>query len=445
MGGSSVGGEAPHSHAHLGQAIPLESPIPLTPVTVRIVPGDTVESIKDKAAGKTATTADSPDLSQAQWLLWWAASSNQYTLQSVPANTDSSIQSVSSINPGLAVLKEENAMMAIGVKALNAWGESLQKEAKEVRRELNSVQHQERQAESGKAGFEAYIQTLTPDQRDQAIHHSRLEKLANIDEGLAQGLGDYVNQIKTENSGDHNLAFMLGTLSVGAPTRFDAVSGPQVVAGAQTLINPIGGVADHVLPQVMPSYSVEMGSLATMFGVGTVYFTMGQTVAGGVVPTDPSFTNKFAQNYAQQVLKTINGSEFNTLALAMVTVSAAKGEPLSKKRQTELINAVKAVMLSSALILLYKTESSFKGQGGGISEVEFADLVNGKMNREDMASYLGGKINALFGTMPKEEANVLFAGLQSYVATNPKTSSLVDLDAVFAGVGKQIAAPEVLG
>lgn len=455
MGADSafIGGEAAH-HKHANHVVHLEAPISVSPKTGSVAPGDTVESIKGKAHGKEKR-ADSPDLAEAEMLLWWAASSNQFTLQSTTgANNSQGVNAVEPgtrrhrkgaskpLEPGFVLLKEQNALLAIGVKVLEAWGKSLKEEAAAVRKELKSDRHRELQAERGRAGFEAYLHTLTPEQREHVLHHSRLERLAKIDEGIAQGLGDYLSRVKTSDP-NANLPFMLGTLAIGATVRFDYASGSHVAAGGQTLVNPVGGVADNVLPKVMPTFSVELGTIGSMFGVGAVYFSMGQTVAKGVSPAEPSFNHKFANNYAQQVVDTIKGSEFTTMAAAMVTAQAAEGEPLSHERKQQLINALKVVMLSAAVILLYKSESAFKGQGGGMTELEFASVVNGKTDREDLAAEIGHDIKQLLGTLPKAEANALYTGLLAYVASNPKMSSLLNFDSVFSNVGKEIATPEL--
>lgn len=428
------------SHQRIDITIPLEGSFSLHPVKVVIVPGDTVESIKDKSSPPIEKSAASPDLAQGEWLLWWAATSNSYTLQS--SGNANLIKVDPAPNPGLAVLKEQNALMAIGTKALTAWSENLREEAKAVRRELNSDSHRQYLEARGKAGFEAYLNTLTVDQRDKAVHSLHLERLAKVDEALAQGLDDYLSK----NSAGANISFMLGVMSVGASSRFDAASGSEIAVGGQSMINPVGVVAETVIPKVMPTYSVEMGTLASMFGVGTVYSTIGQTLAGGVVPKEPLFSHKFAENYAQQILKTVNGSEFNTLAMALVAAQSTEGQPLSKKRKLQLINTIKTIMLSSALILLYKTESAFKGQGGGITEIEYEDMVMGVRvgeNRTDLAGEIATAIRTFLATIP--ERDVLLSAIKDYIASNPKTSSLINLESLFAGIGKRIAVPEVKG
>lgn len=446
-----IGGESHPMHGHV-HAHGLEGPIHLKPVNVPVAPGDTVETIKEKAMAHKAKRAESPDLAEAELMLWWAASTNQLTLHST-AGTVGPLKMADaperkSTQSKNVILEEQLALLAIGAKVLEAWSDSLKKEAQSIRRELHSMKHQDELAARGKAGFEAYLNTLTETQKNDLLHHSHLERLAKMDEGIAQGIGDYLTRIRT-SANPHvtdNLPFMLGTLSIGAPMRYDYASGSHVSVGGQTLVNPVGGVADHVLPKIMPTYSVELGAIASMMGVGAVYFTMGKTVAEGVSPAEPTYNLKFAKNYAQQMVKTINGSEFTALATAMVTANAAEGEPLSERRKSELINIVKVVMLSSSLVLLYKTQSSFKGKGGGMTEIEFDNIVNGKMRlkRNDLIAQLGGDIRDMLDAMPKGESQRLFAALKSYVATNPKTTNLVNFDSVFSGVSKNIEAPELL-
>src|SRR5262249_22569429 len=150
----------------------------------------------------------------------WASNTNQFTLQSTaPSSETGGVTSIQlgfsgKVAPGLVLLQEQNALMAIGVKVLNAWAASLKQEAAAVRRELKSDHHREQLAEHGKAGFEAYLNTLTPEQREQVLHHSRLDHLAKMDEGMAQGLGDYLTRIKSSTNPHvtDNLPFMLGTL-----------------------------------------------------------------------------------------------------------------------------------------------------------------------------------------------------------------------------------------
>lgn len=451
-----LGGESHPMHGHVHGGHGIDGPIHLKPVNVSVAPGDTVETLKEKAMSHKAKRAESPDLAEAEVMLWWATSTNQLTLQSSAGTARSGPVSVQaadaperkSTHSKNVILEEQLALLAIGAKVLEAWSDSLKKEAQSIRRELHSIGHQDELAARGKAGFEAYLNTLTETQKSDVLHHSHLERLAKMDEGLAQGVGDYLTRIRT-SANPHvtdNLPFMLGTLSIGAPMRYDYASGSHVSVGGQTLINPVGGVADHVLPKIMPTYSVELGAIASMMGVGAVYFTMGKTVAEGVSPVEPTYNLKFAKNYAQQMLKTINGSEFNSLAMAMVTASATEGEPLSERRKSELINIVKVVMLSSSLILLYKMQSSFKGKGGGMTEIEFENIVNGDMQlkRNDLAAQLGGDIRDMLDAMPKGESQRLFAALKAYVATNPKTTNLVNVDSVFSGVSKNIETPELL-
>lgn len=434
----SVGGEAPHKHEQedVNLAVPIV-PLVQHPVHGKVAASDSVASIDGKSETKE-TRADAPDLTEAQYLLWWVASSNQPTLQGVASGGGGVVPIKSAGKVGGASLLGMEAqieMMKVGTNVLTAWSKSLAEEAQQIRHELNSPAIQEAKAANLKSGYEAYLNTLSPVGRKHALEH-----LAKIDEGLGQGLGDYLTRVKTTDPAA--LSFMVGTMAIGASVRFDSATGSQVTAGGG-LVNPVGGVADHVLPRVMPTYSVELGALGTLFGVGTVYFTMGKTVALGVTPTDQNFTHKYARNYAEQMLKVVNGSEFNSMAMAMVTAQSTENEPLSEKRKGELVNVIKVVMLSSALILLYKTESSFKGKGGGITEQEFAALVSGNTKSKGLTADLGGQIRELLDGLPKGESQRLFAALQSYVATNPKTSNLVNLDAIFSGVARQISSPAV--
>jgi hypothetical protein len=282
-------------------------------------------------------------------------------------------------------------------------------------------------------GYQKWLDSLSPEQRLQELTYPHLDKVADINDGISGSLGDYLTKIKT--SDDVRLTQDLPFITAAVVTTGVTTTIPDTVTTSQILVQPIKDATDRILAQYTPNHASELGYLGAIMMSGSSLFALGQTLPKLGVPEN-EFNFEFAKNYAQKVLTAVNGSEFNTIAMALLTNHIEGSEGMGEERVQSLVTTVKVVLLSTALALLYKTESEFKGQGGGIKGPEFASLVDGndKLADSQLKKDLVAEIR-LARTGLGDNGDSLIAYLTNYVDEASSSKDLVN----FGGILRSIA------
>lgn len=151
---------------------------------------------------------------------------------------------------------------------------------------------------------------------------------------------------------------------------------------------------------------------------------------------------KFAQAYDGAIREKIKGKEIEAWIKGMVLGHL----PRSDISPEHLIAMGKAILLSSALALYYRVETShMTGQ-------EFLDMLDGKVkfDRPDDPRYeLIKMINSYLDQLPKSDRDNIKGALASYMETNPKLEEMIKPVPLFSGVlhrmeeGAHVESPEI--
>lgn len=403
----------------------VTSPDVVTPATAPATTsgtGTTADTVS-KSEGVIASgalAAHTPQLLQGSFLLWSMGGNSlavQNTSNGTPAEVDTH----------LFLLQTQAKYDEIVTKMLTAWTDSIHKQAQELKREMNTEAYRNWQKVHGHQGYEAWLSSLSPEQRLQAINFPNLDKKATALEGIADNLSEYL--IKTKVSGDIQLSQELPFITAALVTTGVFASIPDTVSNS-ILVQPLKDGGDRSLQAYSPTHATELGYLGSVFMAGSSYFALGQTVAKAGTPKE-EINFEFAKNYGEKVLSLVNGSQFNSMAMALLTSRAEKGESTSEERIQNLVMSVKVTLLSTAVALLYKTESSFKGQGGGITGLEFNDLVNGNQKladsqlKKDLVAAIADARDGM-----TDRGNSLIASLSNWVDSTKKSADLVDVSGI---------------
>ncbi len=410
---------------------------------------DTIGASPGKASKGTAN-AYSPELMQALFVLWFGTNGNNMVLQNATATGAAGIGGVSSsgssskaIDPELFNLQTKNALNEICINMLNAWSKSVKENGEAIKREMNSQVYKDWEARHGKLGYEAWMNTLSPEQRLQVEQYPNFDQRVKLDQGMSLGLSDYLNQIKTSTDPvvNRDLPFLASTLAISGGVNLATGAIPDTLS-SQILVQPIKDATDRILVQNTGTQAAELGYIGGLFAAGAAYFSFGQTLVKAAAPP-PEINYEFAKNYAQKVLDLVNGSQFNSLAMALVTASTEEGGSLSEERTQQQIQKLKIVLLSTALALLYKTESSFKGQGGGITGKEFLDMVNGNDGLLDspLKKDLVAQLRTWQAQLPKGESDQLLASIGAYVDQARGSGDLIDVGGLLENIKFGAGAP----
>lgn len=413
---------------HVGrhpQLAPTES-VNATNPSVSNKHGESTDSIASSGTSKShhVTPADFPVLPPPV-MMFWFGSDETIKIQKVGSHK---IEGASA-----ASLELQAGMNQIALNVLDAWSKSIHDQNEMIKRELNSESHKQKEAEKGKLGFEAYLNTLSPDQRNNMIEFNRFSKAANANEGFAVGLDDVISKAK---SGDPAYAQLVVPLAGAAITNGINVAVPSVpgtVAVGAVDVKPIKEGVDSVLGQVSSSYSVDLAPMASFFINRAGNFAAIQTFPVAAGANAPKIDYEYARNYAHQILKEVNGSDFNSFAMAIITHSMPQGEQIDPKKRTTLIRLLKVAMLSTGLAFLYKMETSFKGKGGGVTGKEFVDLIKGNIpvKENDPKFALIESIKSLLGPpMSATEKDQVLASISGWVDSS-KDLGLIKVSPLF--------------
>lgn len=384
---------------------------------------DTITKSTAKAAAKNPA-AYNPELLQGMFLLW-SMGSNSLALQNLAGGAEATtVKSANSIDTAAFLAQTQLKYEEICTNVLTAWSNSIHQQNEEIKKEMKSQAYQEWEKVHGHDGYESWLNTLSPEQRLQVQTYPHLDKTSNI----LDGLNDYLVKIKTSQDLKLNQDLPFITAALMTAGTFSAL--PDTVSTTQILVKPLKDAGDKILTQYAPNQAAELGYLGALFMNGASYFALGQTVAKTGAP-EKEINYEFAKNYGQKVLSLVNGSEFNSMAMALLTNRIEGGETLSEERIQNLVMSVKIVMLSTALALLYKTESSFKGVGGGITGVEFTGLVNGneKLADSQLKKDLVNEIAVARDRMP-DNGTRLITGLSVYVDQARSSKDLIDVGGI---------------
>lgn len=187
-------------------------------------------------------------------------------------------------------------------------------------------------------------------------------------------------------------------------------------------VNPIQDIANTTIQQIAP----DLTMVIPVFCMGILYSTAAEVInkpANGEEKKDFAF----AKQYAENIRNLVGSASFNNFLMALVTVNVAKGEPVSEERMTQLMSAVKLVLLASSLALVYIAEA------GGMTSIEFRAMLNGSVSfpADDVRSKLLGDIKELLKRMDPEEAHDMLAALDRFFDNNQTLDTLSSPSKVF--------------
>ena len=226
------------------------------------------------------------------------------------------------------------------------------------------------------------------------------------------------------------LASVAAALVIGGGLRYDYIVPDTVSSGTLIAIQPIQDANNAILMQMAPQQATELGYLGALLATGASFTSLGQTIqANKMSQTDPTIDLKFAQNYASNILKTINSPELNEFCMTLVSHSVEGGDSLTHDQVDQLVKYVKLTLMSTSLALLYKMESSYKGAGGGVTGQEFVSLINGNVNSASpLDKQLAGLISGMLGDMSEDQASGFLTNLSSWIdSTSNSNSRLVNI------------------
>lgn len=384
---------------------------------------DSISSSGGAGAKKGYNAEMTPELMQALYILYYSGNSGPQLVQLMMGNSSG----IEKIDPAVFKLEVENKLNAMCINVLNAWSKSIAEEGKRMREEQRSPDYLEWQKQHLKAGYEAYLKTLSPEQRLKVLEYPNYDRNAGINDGTHSMLTSYVEHLRSHPSSSDNLPFMASAITLGLLTRFDYATVPSGESG-QIGINPIRDSSSQVMQFAGPTAAELGGYLGSIIVQASSLNATAQALLLPSKATDDVIGKEFAQAFARNILSEVSGPGFAALASGLYVSGGEKGEGLSENRFTNLL---RASLLSTGFSLLYATEPSLtvdKGTrvvGGGMTGADFVALANGQVDltnaskqMQEMYGFVQQTINEL-----GEDKGKFIASFASFIDTHPKFDS----------------------
>lgn len=272
-----------------------------------------------------------------------------------------------------------------------------------------------------------------PNSSAHQMYMDDLQRSLNTATGLSTALNHYMIRIDEGNqTAIQSLSHFVPLFVTGAGAPLAGF----VVAG----MGEAKEVASHGVFQVMwqntaliiPSDArFELGWIASLLGAGLIT----QSMTDGVVNFKPGAKpNQLdiaeARTFAKNAIQLVQNPEINLFIQTMVIQQTENGQPVSEDRAMQLTNMVKAALLSTALALVYRTET------GGITAEEFEGMLNGEMvlDKGDIKGSLSGLINEYLGALSSAERSLFKDAVFNYLASKPPIDQLLQPARAFQGI-----------
>lgn len=409
----------------------------VTDVKSKSSKGQTTDSIStgDTTSTTKAAPADNPDLTQAMFILWFSGNNNNITINDYAGK--SSITALDSAKAAVVSndvfrMEMQSKMDSIIMNVLNAWSKSVAETGAQLKRDMESESHRVDQERKGNLGHEAYLSTLSSQERFNMIDHNRLTKVADINEGFSKGIKHI-----TESSGDLASASLLAFVGRAAiesgGARVDIPPMPGTISVGTITGAPIIDGSQAVTQKASAAYSVDMSVIATLYINDARHHATAATIAQAPGATPKQIDYEFSKNYAKQMLKLVNGSDFNSFAMAILTHTIPQNEQTPEKIK-QLTALLKISLVGPALALVYKNESSVNGVGGGISGKEMNDLLDNKrfkLEDKPLNNQLIKSLNLAFADLTPEQAKAARSGLIAWADTGSSNLDMMKVSPLF--------------
>jgi len=386
----------------------------------------------------------SPELIQALYILWFSGGSNPVVLEMLGGSDkgDKGVVSIGAarasgdkiIDPKLFLLQIENQQAQICCNMLTAWNKQLHEESERIKEEQKSQTYQEWLKRNGSEGFDAWLGTLSTAEQIAIQNYPNYDRIVTFNDSLTSKLNSYSHAITTDPSS--NMPFFTSAVTLGLPMRneYTVESGDPQHRAKIVMTNISPTVADSAVTSWI-GYSIVQASSTS--AAASLIPSFGRT-------TNINVDKEFAKAFAGDLSKRVNSKGFETLASAIFVGQTEDGQSLSPKRVRELMRVFKSYVLSLGLALMYRTESSVNGIGGGITGQEFKDLVSLNMNlkgADPQMISLARQVNTLLNSVPKKDADLFIDNFYAYVDSNPNIGNWSNLRQVYGMLQFHYDAP----
>lgn len=216
---------------------------------------------------------------------------------------------------------------------------------------------------------------------------------------------------------------------------------------SQIAINPVLDMYNKALATGSTDMINQLGMAASIYTTGFVYFSLAQVAAQTSTNATENGDNAgakpkgaaFAKGYAENIMSLVSQPGFNNFLMAIITKNMEGTGQMTEERIKDLLSMAKAILLSSALAMLYIADA------GKMTSIEFAGMLSGNIvfDLGDIRAKLVGQINKHLSSLSPADRETTIAALLEYFDSNPTLSALSNPATVFAGIYNTLPRSDV--
>lgn len=374
-----------------------------------------------------------PELVPAGYILW--IHHQDVLLQKIGDKGEIESVGVKSAGAALFILQIQNQFAQICINVLTAWNKQIAEDNKRMREEENSKLHQRWEEEHLGRGYEAWLNTLSSQERFRVLEYPYLDRKIEMNGAISATLTGYISAVRADPKAAETLPFLTATVTLGSPFRYEYLP---------------DAISTHGITPMRDASVTSATDYAAIWLGGSMGQSLAMTTAAHMIPqvgktTEKVIDNDYAKQYAASLVGFVNGDGFVTLAQALFVGQTENGVPISEERMAILTRLLKASILSTAVGLLYYTDTGVAGKGGGMTGKEFVDLISNKIDLTGSDPQLIGfvrTVQELVITLPDSDRANFFAGFSAFFDTH-KVNDWVGYKHVYAMMQYNFDLPAV--
>lgn len=294
--------------------------------------------------------------------------------------------------------------------------------------------------------YQEWLSTLPPAAReteinrvDEKIGHSK-DLWNNLIDGTSNFLSDYKDEIPD------SIPFIAASFVISSTFIGDYMNIVDVASTDMVTVNPVQDAAKNVMELVPQNFHEQVTLSINFFAIGLVAYSNAEVIGMQQQGGQETASKESVLAFANNVIDKVKSNEVNYFLMALLVNSTEKGQ-LAPQDVQHLARVVKVAMLSVALAALYKFEA------GEITEQEFRDLLNGKMEpRTEEERQLVGLLNDIYGEgleandgQYEDQWRSVMDNLVSFILSKPSVEDLINPARIWSQVGTFLRNPNPRG
>lgn len=274
--------------------------------------------------------------------------------------------------------------------------------------------------------YKEWIKTLPPLERTQELN---AENRYRILMGMDKAVGDY--QLAVQDNSAQVIPFVMASFAIGMTfmNEFVGLLSGAIHASLQTGVNVILQAVKEMAAPLLELNLAALGYFGALFAVGLLYQTSDQIALNVGGKSSKEVTVKFAKEYAKNMIQLMKTPDFNLFLNAALVIHIKDGKSLTDPEKKQLSSAMKLVLLSVALAVIYKSET------GKITAEEFGAMLSNKIPVEE--DPIKAQLKAMILESVQDLGSLkqpMLDAVISYLNTDPDFDEMFDVYRVFEGI-----------